>query len=92
MENIYGGGSANFIVSSAVESLLLYYILRCKAASGIWYAYVYVFIRQTSNIKRSSMYIDAKYSILLQNSEKDWEIKDRLFQKFLPHKPCLPCT
>ena len=49
MENISGGGSANFIVSSSVESLLLYYILRCKAASGIWYAYVYVFIRQKSN-------------------------------------------
>ena len=50
MENISGGGTADFIVSSSVKSLLLYHILRGKAASGIWYAYVYLFIRQTLNI------------------------------------------
>ena len=50
MENISGGGTADFIVSSSVKSLLLYHILRGKAASGIWYAYVYLFIRQTLKV------------------------------------------
>lgn len=43
MENISGGGPANFIVSSSIKFLLLCYILRSKAASGIWDAYVYVY-------------------------------------------------